>query len=338
MAKKKGTRQYQEEFVRLYEAGHSIRSIATQYNLNKGSVARLIKEKVEIRSERTPIDVIEQMGAMYREGLSKREIARRLHCSIATVLKWLEFYHGIVPEPLHPNLLESRVEELRKRYEAGESVFQLAKDLKVSPSCVHRTLVRHSVKLRSYEEASRKFALDETYFETLDGFKSYLLGQLYAIGSSYAHQHTVFVEVKTKIERAKEIEALVSPFTEFSSSRLHLNRKDSVVTLRIPSVTFYQSLTQLGFPNDLPLTQEGFDEEAFWKGFFKFRYRERTSQSAVYLGFRNPSLCEAFLVYWESKGYSTQGFYKNSSHGLLAKRSDLVKQCQRLIAPTQQSA
>lgn len=338
MAQKKGTRQYQEEFVRLYEAGHSIRFVANQYGLNKGSVARLIKEKVEIRSERTPIDIIEKMGVLYNEGLSKREIAKRLNCSISTVLKWLELYHGVIPEPLQPNLLDNRIEEIKQRYEAGESLLQLAKDLKVSSSCVHRTLVRHSVKLRSYEAASRKFALNETYFDELDSFKSELLGQLYAIGSAYAHQHTVFIEVKAKMERVKDIETLVSPFTEFHPSRLHLNQKDGIVAFRMPSVAFYQSLIRLGFPNDLPLTQEGFDEEAFWKGFFKFRYRERTSQSAVYLGFRNPSLCEAFLVYWESKGYSTQGFYKNSSHGLLAKRSDLVKQCQRLIAPTQQSA
>ena len=331
MSKKKGTRQYQEEFVRLYEAGHSIRSIATQYGLNKGSVSRLIKEKREIRSERTPVEVIEKMGVLYQQGISKREIAKRLNCAVSTVSKWLEFYHGVIPESSRSGLLDDCIHEVKSRYEAGESLNQLANDLNVSASCVHRNLIRHSTKFRSYGEASRKFALNETYFKNLDGYKSYLLGQIYAIGSSYSHQHTVFVELKGKIERVKEIEQLVTPFTEFNDSRIHLNQKDQVVTFRILSVPFYQSLTRLGFPNQLPLKEKGFDEDLFWKGFFKFRYYEQKSQSAIYLGFRNAFLCESFLSYWKLKGYSTIGFSRNPSHGLLIKRSLLKEQCKVLV-------
>lgn len=338
MSKKKGTRQYQEEFIRLYEAGHSIRSIAIQYGLNKGSVSRLIKEKKEIRSERTSTEIIERMGVLYQQGVSKREIAKRLNCAVSTVSKWLEFYHGVVPESNKPGSLDYCIDEIKARYEAGESLSQLADDLKVSVSCVHRNLIRHSTKLRSYGEASRKFALDETYFENLDSYKSYLLGQIYAIGGSYSHQHTVFVEFKGKVERVKEIEQLVTPFTEFNDSRVHLNQKDQVVTFRILSVPFYQSLTRLGFPNQLPLKVKGFDEDLFWKGFFKFRFYEQKSQSAIYLGFRNAFLCESFLSYWKLKGYSTIGFSRNQSNGLLIKRSLLKEQCKVLVEPISFSA
>lgn len=326
MSKFKGIRPYQDEFVRLYEEGQSIRSIALQYGLNKGTVARLIKEKVEIRSTKTSMELINQMGVLYEQGYSKREISRQLGCSLSTVLKWLDVHYGIEIESTQPWLLEDQVEEVKAQYEAGESLVQLAKVYQVSVTHLHRLLKRYDTEFRSYHEAGRKYPLNETYFETLNPFKSYLLGQLYAIGNGYHHQHAIFIDLKVKKERIDDIESLVRPFTQFDPSRLAFNEKGGVVTFRMMSVAFYHSLTRLGFPNHLPRTKEGFDEEFFWKGFFKFRYYERPSKPAIYLGFRKECLCRAFLSYWERCYGSTVGFNPNASHGLLVTRKAVINQ------------
>jgi hypothetical protein len=73
--------------------------------------------------------------------------------------------------------------EVIQRYVNGESAYRISQDFDISTTGIYGLLERTGVKRRTRSEASRKYTLNEYYFEEIDSpNKAYFLGFLFADG------------------------------------------------------------------------------------------------------------------------------------------------------------
>ena len=74
-------------------------------------------------------------------------------------------------------------DEVINRYINGESAQSISKTFTVSPTAIYGLLKRRNIPRRTYSEASRKYTLNENYFDKIDSQnKAYFLGFLVADG------------------------------------------------------------------------------------------------------------------------------------------------------------
>lgn len=77
-------------------------------------------------------------------------------------------------------------DEMKEFYLSGKTMQEIADIANCNVTNIHSHLRRMGVKSRSFAEASRKYSLDETYFEKIDTEeKAYFLGFLYADGYNF---------------------------------------------------------------------------------------------------------------------------------------------------------
>lgn len=70
------------------------------------------------------------------------------------------------------------------------SMTNISKKFNVTESTIRTRLIRNNIKIRSKSEFSRKFPLNQSFFEKIDSErKAYWLGFLYADGAVYKHKH-----------------------------------------------------------------------------------------------------------------------------------------------------
>ena len=96
-----------------------------------------------------------------------------------------------------------QIEQVIERYKNGESANVISKSYGISPPSIYGLLKRRNIERRTYSESSRKYSLDETYFDNIDSQeKAYFLGFLYADG--YNNEKRGVVELSCS-EKDKEI-------------------------------------------------------------------------------------------------------------------------------------
>jgi intein-encoded DNA endonuclease-like protein len=88
-------------------------------------------------------------------------------------------------------------------YKSGMSQLQIEKLYNVSHGVVARILTKYDIDFRDASHKSRKYTLDELYFDSVDNNnKAYILGLLYADGCNYTKTNMIKIELQ---ERDKDI-------------------------------------------------------------------------------------------------------------------------------------
>lgn len=87
--------------------------------------------------------------------------------------------------------------KLCEDYNSGKSLTSLSTELGVSAGKVKRELLLSGVVLRTASEASRKYSINETFFDSIDSQeKAYFLGLLYADGYNDTTRNSISLHLK----------------------------------------------------------------------------------------------------------------------------------------------
>ena len=96
-----------------------------------------------------------------------------------------------------------QIAQIIERYKKGESAKVISKDFGITPPSIYGLLKRRKIERRTYSESSRRYTLNETYFDNINTEeKAYFLGFLYADG--YNNETRGVVELSCS-EKDKEI-------------------------------------------------------------------------------------------------------------------------------------
>ena len=329
MAKKINAEQYKDDFLKRYNEGESIRSIARTYGMAQTTVSRVISKYQEFRVPRgKQPEVLNQIYPLYAQGCMVHQIAEQLGIGTGTVRKHLEMNYGVkvggggsqTPKSEH------LAEDFKKEYLRGDTLTEIAKRHGVSRQTVLNYLNRNRIKARDYSEANRIYPINEDYFDILDTKKSRQLGLIYGYG-------VLIDDIRAgKILRLNSKEGCERLFLEafdgittHLEERLHYNKKAGIAILQISSTKIYERLEKWGFQHKLP-NSTLLDEDAFWEGYLQARIGfSESRRTAAYISFPTEELMEAFEVYIQNIFNGEFEFKSKNTKTLYFERQPLLK-------------
>lgn len=295
MAKKINARQYSDDFLRLYQEGHSIRAIAKKYELSKGTVGRVLKERQEIRQfPAEQQDIKDEVYMLYQRGWNRNQIATELGLSHSSVTKILvrDYKADLQINRQYGHLAEA----FRKAYEEGMSLRDIAVKYEVSAQTVLTYLNIDGENARSLSEAGRIYDIDESYFNELTKSNVHQLGLLYAIGHLVRAHNSDVIRLSVRLSQEALLWETFNGITEQCEERITRNKVNDISILQLSSSSLFQTLTQLGFPNRVPSIPSEY-LLVFWNGFFKANATFASGRASLTFETRSPELREELLTY-----------------------------------------
>lgn len=125
----------------------------------------------------------------------------------------------------HKRLTDSEKVEACSLYEAGEHTFaSLARRYGISPSAMKGLLNRRGYIAKPTSELTRKYTIDEEYFDTIRENQAYILGFLYADGYHNTNRNTVVLSLA---EKDREILERLSSELKTDKPLQHIIHKSS---------------------------------------------------------------------------------------------------------------
>ena len=123
-----------EKVKMLYEAGKSIREVASDLNMSYSQVYYLLsKTGVELRRQRIPEHIKERILEMAEMGVPAYKIARELNLNEGTVLRNLR-KEGLIKRKR--KVTQEEINTIIQLYKEGKSIYEIAKRLGRSRSLV----------------------------------------------------------------------------------------------------------------------------------------------------------------------------------------------------------
>ncbi len=121
--------------------------------------------------------------------------------------------------------------EIIKLYLGGDSAGAISKTYNITPTSVYGLLKRRNIERRSYSESSRKYTLNESYFEKIDTQeKAYLLGILMADGYNNETRGVIEISFSSKdigfLEKINEMLGSNKPVRQVESCGISSCRAD----------------------------------------------------------------------------------------------------------------
>lgn len=280
---------YQAEWVEAYRSGESIRSIASRYGMNRNTVRRWIIDVQPLRSRST---VADQIKTLDKEGLNATDIAAQLNCSEAYVSKCLALSGKLTQHRRTPKY-EYLIPQVVTRYEEGQSMPRIAKDLGISAVTVRNLLLLANVSIRSLHASSELYWTDTEYFHDLDSDKSYQLGVFWGLSPLRQNPKQDFLSFTFPIAYQTQVLTWMGQFTHATPERFKYRRTGKIprFEFRIYPQSFIQPLKDLGIQSHCP-THPQLDGDAFWQGYARTRLRCRTQTRVLSISFDTPTLAE----------------------------------------------
>lgn len=262
-------RQYQEEWKQLYEEGVTLTEIGRRYGTSKGTVKNVLKDVVEFRPQSSFDAFADAWYDLYvNQGWTKADIARKHHTHTSTVSNVLR-KKGILPERQkkarkYDDLLPAFIRE----YQEGMSLNEIAVKHNVDIKIVHTYLQNEGIVFRTITEATRKYPINEHYFDVLDSDeKAFHLGVVFGKGFLQQNIYSSFLDVSIHQKRKDLIESLVQALQP--DSQEHINKEN--VTHRFISVPLYQTLSQYGLEDNTIKNIPSERVTAFCKGYLSVK-------------------------------------------------------------------
>ena len=141
----------------------------------KGDIKKLYEENKD--------DIIQKRLS----GIQIKDIAKEYKINKTTLTDLLNSDNITI----RPKLCNDDYKDILMRYKNGETMTNIAKCYGVGTKRISDYLKSQSVTLRTYSDFSRKYFLDEEYFDKIDTpNKAYILGLLYADGCCFVDEKT----------------------------------------------------------------------------------------------------------------------------------------------------
>ena len=143
---------------------------------------------------------------MYKSGISVKEICSLLPCSRQTIYNVLN-KHNVELDYSHGKrnngVSKEQVYKMYELYTQGKNTREIGEIYNLSSSYVSRLFHEQSFILRDQQQTSRKYQLDENFFDSIDTEeKAYFLGLLLADGTNLCKRNCVQIGLQ---ERDKHI-------------------------------------------------------------------------------------------------------------------------------------
>lgn len=174
----------EQESVERYLNGERVRAIAKDLLVSRKAVERYIRKAgIPFRRKRLAEAQREEIVRRYLIGETTESIANCMSVSRSAILRTLRL-KNIPIRGGAVDFSEAEKEEIARLYRSGKSTNYLGKRLYVSGASIAKVLKEMGTPLRNQSDASRKYSLDEDFFERIDcQEKAYWLGFLMADGT-----------------------------------------------------------------------------------------------------------------------------------------------------------
>lgn len=236
------------EWIELYGKGHSTNEIAELYSVGPGTVRKNLKKKgIELRPNRKYDSKKPYWIDLYlNHFMTINEISRMEGVSHQVVKKYIS---EDIDLPSSNSSKAKQFDHLKKEwiesYESGSSLAGIARQYGVTPQTVHN-YISDAVEMRTYTEASRKYELDESYFDVIDTKeKAYWLGALYSRGCLFNSSLDKGINLTVKTDEKEHLIKFRDAIFQ-SEKPLDENREDGMLCLRITSRPLYEKLIEIG--------------------------------------------------------------------------------------------
>ena len=234
-----------QKWVEKYKKGMSLRKIGEADGVPKGTVKRYIAPYITQRPRSSTKKFIPEWKKLYEEGYSVSEIAQKSQVHVTTVARKLQ-KEGILskkPSKCPPKYEKFKDEWIELYQEKGESLRKIAAKYGCSTQTVSNVITQ-KIDTRSYSESSRKYAINETYFSSIDTKeKAYWLGYLFASGSILPSSKSYTIQVVC----TKKDENQIKKFLQAISSESPVSTSRGISSfVRISNETMYKDLEKWG--------------------------------------------------------------------------------------------
>lgn len=209
LSKRKLSKVQEQEVIKLYEKGKTIKLIAKRYDVNIVTISSILKRNnVEIRKiiiKKIFPEQEKEIIELYNKAWSLEEMSSKLNLAksiITRILKEKDIYESVrnrkkVNSSLIPENQRIRIMLL---YQKGLSITKLSKEYGVVPETIRRVLDLNNIKIRQPEYYTKKL---------FDDKKSAKIVELYEKGqpaSQIAKKFNVRSRVITRILNEKKVE------------------------------------------------------------------------------------------------------------------------------------
>lgn len=280
-----------QEWLEKYNDGKSLTEIAKEYAVDKTTVKATLKKytNVSFRNKNDNDKYADEWYSLYLGGMSKKDISRKYEVSVGVVTRVLKL------KEIYPEQGDRKYEYLRetfiKMYEEGYDLTDISEKTGVNRQTVLSYLNESNVQIRTYSETSRKYSLNENYFDNIDTLeKSYWLGFVFSNGF-YFKTHgsdTINLSISNnKIESLLLFRQIISPNLRIDS----IGNRLSII--RLHSKHLCEQLESYGFKTPKDRVFPEFLEEKYLIEFLKGYFLIRGSENSKYISF---SGSESFIT------------------------------------------
>lgn len=192
-------------------------------------------------------ETIDKIIELYKQGYYSIDIAKELNIGIISVHKYIK-KAGYSNNNYKKNIslsLEPKKKQAIKLYEEGLSGVDISKRLNVSYTTVYKYLRSKGISPKSFEDASRKYLLNQDFFLNIDSeIKAYWLGFLYADGYITSNVLGLSISNKDKLHLEKFRQALETdkPINTY----IPKSKSKPIVSLHISSDKLVSQVRNLG--------------------------------------------------------------------------------------------
>lgn len=261
---KASNRHLQEDFIRLYEEGKSIRFIAKQYNVSKNSVSKLIQEKIKLRPKNEINSYKNEIIELYTSGNNPNQISKSLNLNYSGIKRLLIKENLININRMYEHLANDFV----KDYNSGLSAEAIALKYDVSHQTVIDYLNYDQIKIRDYKLANRKLEINDKYFDNLNKEKAYCLGQIFALGTIQKVHNSKYLSLSITSSKKSLIKKAIKYFVyNIDNLRFYEDVKSNVSILKISSENIYNKLEEYGIRGDMNIRKNL--KKDFFRGYLE---------------------------------------------------------------------
>ncbi|MED0951133.1 endonuclease [Bacillus mobilis] len=255
-----------------YEAGASFRKIGEKHGVSKATVGKHLTGVVTFREKAPHKKYADEWYELYLSGWSKSAIAKKYNVSAVSVGKILRTEKGVEMQGRKKELMHL-LPTFKSLYEEGYDLTYISDKTGVSRQAILNYLNDAGVEIRSYSESSRKYEVDEEFFEKIDStYKAYILGLVFSSGNLLEHYNSYSLSMVVKKDRVSILEEIFQALTNKKTEELLYVSADNCYKDRICSLKLYNSLKKLGLNFRSDMTFPPLEEEflvPFLKGYLK---------------------------------------------------------------------
>ena len=145
------------------------------------------------------------------------------------------------------SILDSYVSQIIERYKNGESTKAISKTYSVDPKLINTLLRKNDVLIRGRSEATRRYTINENYFDIIDTKeKAYILGLMYSDGCNFINHDTKTYRISIDLHQ-KDVLILekISKLLGYSGP-LRSQRNNIMIGLRIHNKHMSATLENIG--------------------------------------------------------------------------------------------